>query len=160
MKLLGLLLALVFVALVFPAFANETLYFRDDLAANVSVPGSTATTIITRSITMPTSIGPWRIRAHYGIIAGGDAISNTAWEFWVDDQQSSNNLFADRGAFFPTGCSCAFAGSGISRNTYAAGTTVTFLLRVRIIGGANTVFTGYGSGVVAKTHLELVVEPD
>lgn len=127
-----------------PASAPVQVPSITQATGNTSVPQNSATVILSKSITMPASGGPFRVFGSYGLYldasAAGIAVA------WIDD--SSSNQFATAQALV-TGSASDYGvnGSSFSPTTYANSAVVTFSLYLEVSNsGGVTVNQNNNSG--------------
>ena len=121
------------------------------LASDISLATSTPTTVLTTTVTMPTSGCPCRIQAAYGVYA---STNNQTWNTWVGD---GTNFWA---AAQTTGAGTNTTGlnsTAFSNVTYANSAVVTLTLTVEINGSGGTVKAAPAQGSGGNTWLSWAV---
>jgi hypothetical protein len=120
--------------------------------------GASATTWITKAITMPSSGGPFRVLASYGMFFSAGASGTLVC--WIDDNNGSGNVFATGSALTNTsgGHAMSCSGTSVSPVTYANGATVTFVGRgdTDASGGVTVTLAQFGSTQSSWLSLEVL----
>lgn len=98
------------------------------MAMDIALPASTPTTLVSKTITVPSSGGPWRVLTSYNLYFVNSGFAGTV-DAWVSD--GSVTYAGSQASAYYTGAGPFISGvnsSQLSTLAYANGTTVTFTL--------------------------------
>ena len=125
------------------------------LGANISLTANTATTVVSQSLTMPSTGGPFRIQTEHWAYWTAPGGSGMACDTWVTD---GTNNWAGSGTEDPVnGGHSGNAGSGVSTVTYSNSASVTLTFKISC-NQAGTVTTGpFVTGAAGVTTLQSTV---
>lgn len=124
---------------------------RTTLASDISLSANTATTVVTDTVTMPSSGCPCRVLAQYTIYL---ATNNWTGTSWLTD---GTNIFAS-GQTTGVGTNVtAISASEVSQTTYANSATPTFTLTFQDNGSGGDVKAAAAQGSATNTYLTLTV---
>lgn len=124
---------------------------RTTLASNISPTGSTATTVVSKQITMPSSGCPCRVIAEYTVYL---ATNNWTGATWVTD---GTNIFASGQTTGVGTNTTSISASEVSQTTYANSATPTFTLTFEDNGSGGTINAAPIIGSGTNTFLTLTV---
>lgn len=124
---------------------------RTTLATNISPSGSTPTTVVSHTVTMPTSGCPCRVNAQYTVYLATNNWTGTAW---VTD---GTNIFASGQTTGVGTNTTAISASEVSQTTYANNATPTFTLTFEMNGTGGTINAAAAQGSATHTFLTLTV---
>lgn len=124
---------------------------RTTLATNISPTGSTPTTVVSHTVTMPASGCPCRVIAQYTVYL---ATNNWTGTTWVTD---GTNIFASGQTTGVGTNTTAISASEVSQTTYANSATPTFTLTFEDNGSGGTINAAAAQGSATNTFLTLTV---